>query len=479
MSNQVSAKKANGNADYRLLDDKLNPTKPADIPSRRVWMSWILHTAQIVGYLMRVNLSVAITVMQPEFHWSEDVKQFALSAYYIGYAIGNCIIALLGTRVSPKIQLAGGMMISSILTACLPFIADQYYLFVACRIVIGIFGATVSPGCYAMMAKWAPPEERGSLLAIVVSGNCMGTCLSFFVAGYLSHLWWPSVFYVFAAVGVLWSAFFWICAFDTPAQSWFVSNEEAEYIEEALAAKQKLAADVEKATSKGEPTEEEEEDKYFLLKILFSSHIPWVLLINQVAGNWNQYTLLSELPTFFVHRFGVDVKKAGMVSVFPFFLLFWVTIGAGVFCDNLIKKYGYKTIRVRKFAQILGLVGCSAMLLLSNSFKNLLVTVAVMTFGISFYGFKQSGHPPNMLDVFPASCVGSFYAVANIVGTLGGILSPIIIGKILGDDIESLTDDEMQFRWTKVFLVNLGIAAFASSLFTIFGTTKKLSLKKK
>jgi len=52
-----------------------------------------------------------------------------------------------------------------------------------------------------------------------------------------SSIGWPSIFYVFGAVGILWAVLWFFLAADRPGTHKFISKEEQAYIETNLGSK--------------------------------------------------------------------------------------------------------------------------------------------------------------------------------------------------------------------------------------------------
>ena len=59
-------------------------------------------------YMMRVNLSVAIAPMSAQFGWSNATKGFVLSAFFIGYVVGQVpgghLASLYGRCMEGKVE---------------------------------------------------------------------------------------------------------------------------------------------------------------------------------------------------------------------------------------------------------------------------------------------------------------------------------------------------------------------------------------
>jgi ACS family sodium-dependent inorganic phosphate cotransporter-like MFS transporter 5 len=91
---------------------------------------------------------------------------------------------------------------------------------------------------HALLARWAPPLERSKLGAFVYAGTQIGTVLAMPLSGYLISTdilgGWPSVFYVFGVMGIVWFVFWSIYVFDSPANHPRIEPRELSYIQHSI-----------------------------------------------------------------------------------------------------------------------------------------------------------------------------------------------------------------------------------------------------
>ena len=73
----------------------------------------------------------------------------------------------------------------------------------------------------------------------ICTGAQLGTVIAMPVCGALasSSIGWPSIFYIFGAVGILWVVLWFFLGADRPGTHKFISNEEKAYIETNLGSK--------------------------------------------------------------------------------------------------------------------------------------------------------------------------------------------------------------------------------------------------
>ena len=83
------------------------------------------------------------------------------------------------------------------------------------------------------VCRWVPVKERSRSLALVYSGMYTGSIFGLALSPHMVEvLSWPSVFYIFGAVGIVWYFIWQSQAASSPAADPAISAEERSYIEE-------------------------------------------------------------------------------------------------------------------------------------------------------------------------------------------------------------------------------------------------------
>jgi ACS family sodium-dependent inorganic phosphate cotransporter len=129
-----------------------------------------------------------------------------------------------------------GIGVPALLTLMTPWCAKRsVYLLLTIRIIEGVFEGVTYPCIYAMWSKWSPPLERTMLATLAFSGCYVGILVSMTASAYLATvLGWPSIFYFFGGVGLVWFVIWWIFVAESPAEDPRILKEELEYIRNSL-----------------------------------------------------------------------------------------------------------------------------------------------------------------------------------------------------------------------------------------------------
>lgn len=221
------------------------------------------------AYVMRTNMSVAIVAMvnhtaldveaelvddecpetdygtgsnshqDGEFLWTTSTQGYILSSFFYGYVITQIPFGILSKRFGALRFLGYGMLLNSVFAFLVP-IAAKWGIgwLIVVRFIQGLGEGPIVPCTHALLAKWIPPNERSRMGAAVYAGAQFGTIVSMPLSGILSEVsfagGWPSIFYVFGLVGVIWSVFFIWLVHEDPSVHPTIDEKEKKYIMTSL-----------------------------------------------------------------------------------------------------------------------------------------------------------------------------------------------------------------------------------------------------
>ncbi|ODN03400.1 putative inorganic phosphate cotransporter [Orchesella cincta] len=183
---------------------------------------------------------------QGEFHWNLAEQGVILGSFFWGYVLTQFPGGLLATKYGGKWTLGLGLFVTAIFAILTPMLARTHiYLLVLARVIQGLGEGVTTPAMHAIIAAWAPPEERSMMGSIVYAGAQFGTAVTMVVSGYLIHagVWggWPSVFYFIGAFSLLWFILWTMFMYDTPASHPRISDEELMYIQKSSSSRKETS----------------------------------------------------------------------------------------------------------------------------------------------------------------------------------------------------------------------------------------------
>lgn len=430
-----------------------------------------------VEYSLRVNLSIAIVAMagttktsgsgnssgdvcpvkgnatdgedqniEGEFDWDEPTQGLILGAFFYGYTCTN----LLGGRASEylggRLVLGLGAVLSSCIALLSPLCArTSTGLFVASRVAMGIAQGVSLPAVNSIMATWFPPEEKAKINPLVYGGMQVGTVISLPVSGWLISVGflggWPSVFYVFGALGIVWGIPWFLLTHDRPEKHPRISQAELSYIQGH------------------QETVKKAEVVSISWREIATSGPMWACIFMMTGGSFGFYTLLTELPTYLANIQHFDMNSSGILSALPYLILWVFGILWGILMDKLFSK-GVLSIRaVRRLSTAVAHY-LPAIALLALCFVNCDSTLAMvmLCMALGFSGASYSGNALSEQDIAP-NLAGTLLGITNTFGSATGFLAPATVGAITSGNQESLA------AWRLVFIITALIYVVTCTLY--------------
>ncbi|MHC4489730.1 MAG: MFS transporter, partial [Planctomycetota bacterium] len=161
-----------------------------------------------VFYFCRVNLPMAIPLMQEELGYSKTALGTIASALFIMYGIGKFINGIMADRANPRYFMAFGLLLSAtvnltfgILGILLSNIAlSSIGMTIALMILVllwginGWFQAMGFPPGARLLSHWYSPSEYGRIWGIYGCSHQVGAATIYIISGYLLKIGWQYVF---------------------------------------------------------------------------------------------------------------------------------------------------------------------------------------------------------------------------------------------------------------------------------------------
>nr|CAB3266122.1 sialin [Phallusia mammillata] len=425
-------------------------------------------------YALRVNLSVAILSMVNasyqvvnhtakdacpasshhrnmtggEFNWDAHDKGLVLGAFFYGYITTQLPGGYLAGKFGGKWLFGCGVMCTAVLTLLTPIAARySFHLLIAVRIIEGIGEGVTFPAMHSMWGQWAPPLERSMLVSLTYAGCHLGTVIAQPVSGVLcasSFLGgWPSVFYIFGTLALVWCIVWFLLAANTPAEHPRISKKELEYIQNSI-----------------EPRCNDLPVPW--LEIATSKEV-WAISIAHFCNNWGFYTLLTCLPLYLKEVLQFDITQDGFISALPY-LVMWVSINlSGLLADTLREKGVFTTTQTRKICNSIAFIGPAIFLVVAGYVGcDQIAAVSCICLATAFNGFSFPGFNTNHIDI-ASRYSGILMGITNSWATIPGFVTPIVVG--------ALTEtNPSRTQWLYVFYIAAGVYVVGTVLYVILGS---------
>ncbi|KAL6448305.1 hypothetical protein ACFW04_000334 [Cataglyphis niger] len=240
---------------------------------------------------------------------------------------------------------------------------------------------------------------------------------------------WPSIFYVFGAIGTIWCIAFLLWVYEDPEQHPSISEEEKKYILSSLWGSAGISS------SPPVPW-----------KSIVTSLPFWAILMAHMGQNYGYETLMTQLPTFMKQILHFSIKNNGAFSSLPYLAMWLFSIFISHVADWMISSGKYSHTVTRKIINSIGQYA-PAVALIAASYTgcNPSATIAIITVGVGLNGAIYSGFKVNHLDISPRFA-GLLMSFTNCIANLAGLLAPITVGLIIDDS-------PTQAKWRIVFII--------------------------
>jgi sugar phosphate permease len=385
-----------------------------DKPTKSRWYVLVMVSLMyLVTYMDRVNIAAAAPLIRQEFGFDKIAMGVIFSMFTWGYALFQVPGGWLGDRYGPRSILASIVTYWSIMTAATAH-AVGLISFSIVRFLFGVGEAGAFPTATRSMQMWFTRAERGIAQGITHSASRLGAAISPPIVVAIMAAWgWRAVFYVFGAVGALWSLLWYIMYRNMPEGNKGTNKAELAHIRGL-----------------------DEQGNIKQLNIQKKPTVPWSVLLkhpNMWAIMFAYFTyvyclwiFLSWLPSYLHDYRGFTLVKMGIFASLPLFAgVVGDTVG-GLATDKLLAKTG-KTKLARRLVAIAGMLGTVAFILPAAITTNAYTAVFCLTGAMFFLECTIGPSWAVPMDV-GGEYSGTVSGMMNMAGNIGGALSPTVFG---------------------------------------------------
>jgi ACS family D-galactonate transporter-like MFS transporter len=378
-------------------------TKLRESP-QRWWLMVLLVTGMIFCYGQRGALSIAAPFMIRELQLSTAAMGVLLSAFFWSYSFMQVPAGWLVDRLGVRKSYAAGFALWSIASALTGF-AGRLSSLVALRVLLGIGQASAFPASARAVSNWFRDRERGTVTGGYLTGVRLGQALVSAAGTFLLAA--KGFRYFFLVVGIVplvWLPPWWI----------FLRRREALETE---------AAGTHGQFSSGSQI------CFAQVLALFRHRSVIGIFLGFFAYDYVWYVYVNWLPSYLVMERGFTTREMAVYSSVPYVAMSVVVLASGFLSDMLV-RYGYREIRVRKALIVAGLAA-ACLIVPAGLVEDKMTAVWLLSVSLSGLGIAT----PNTWTLTQAVCsrslVGTVSGIQNFGGNLGGILAPVLTGLIV------------------------------------------------
>jgi ACS family glucarate transporter-like MFS transporter len=376
-----------------------------------------------INYADRATFSIAGTQASGELGLSPVQTGFILSAFAWAYVLAQIPGGALLDRFGTKRIYAGAIALWSVMTAMqgfvgwFPIISAVATLFVL-RFLVGLAEAPSFPGNARLVAAWFPGPERGTASAIFNSAQYFSLVAFAPLMGWLAHSFgWRSVFWAMGLLGIL-AALVFLRYIHSPVRHPAINQAELDHIEAGggLVRMEEAKAGPRTFTWPN-------------VRRLLANRMMLGIYLGQYCINVLTYFFVTWFPIYLVKERGLNIMEAGFAAAAPAMCGFVGGLVGGFASDAILKRTGNLDL-ARKGPLVAGMLLATAIIACvwveAEWLVIVLMAVAFFGKGVASLGWAV------MADVAPKQLAGLSGGVFNMFGNIAGIVTPIVVGFIVG-----------------------------------------------
>ena len=392
-------------------------------------MCAMLFFATTVNYMDRQVLSLTFKeFIQPEFHWTDSDYGTITGVFSIAYAI-FCLFAgkfidwmgtkkgylwaivvwslgavmhagcgwvteqVVGLESKAALLEATGTIVSTISMV-------SVYLFLFCRLVLGLGEAGNFPAAIKVTAEYFPKKDRAFATALFNAGASVGALAAPATIPLLAKsLGWEMAFIIIGALGFIWAGI-WIFVYDKPEESAHVNEAELEYIHQ---------------DEKDAPKQDVKEEKQMSFAEAFKHKQTWSFAFGKFMTDGVWWFFLFWAPAYFQDQFGIKASDPQGIALI--FTLYAIVTVVSLFGGYLPKIFVERAMLIFAFFPIFALFAQP----LGGIYGPWAVAIIIGIVGAAHQSWSANIFSTTG-DMFPKSAVATITGIGAMAGGVGSFL---------------------------------------------------------
>lgn len=359
----------------------------------------LISVGTMINYLDRTVLGIAAPSLTVDLQISPEVMGIVFSAFSWSYAAsqipGGWVLDRLGNRLTYFFSVTFWSLFT-----LLQGVATGLYSLLFYRLGLGASEAPCFPVNGRIVATWFRARERARATAVYTVGEYLGlACFGPMLFWVTARFGWRPMFFIVGGAGIAFGLVW-----------WFLYREPEEH----------------KAAAKSAAGERV---TWAQVRQLLGFRQIWGASLGQFGGNSTLVFFLTWFPTYLATERQMDWIQAGFYAILPFLAAACGVMFGGFGSDYLLKRTGSANL-ARKLPIIVGLLGASTIIAANYVDSNQLV-IAILSLAFFCQGMTGLGWTV-ISDVAPLKMLGLTGGIFNFSANLAGIVTPIVIGAIIG-----------------------------------------------
>jgi len=441
-----------------------------------------------VAYLSRNCLSVFVLDdnFQSQMQASKEELGWAMSSFFLAYAVGQIPAGWLGHRFGSRRMLTVFAAMWSVSTALMG-LASGLVMLCLVQAAMGLAQAGVFPNAARSITDWVPVERKalacGLMAACMSVGGAIATGLTGWLAGHDVH--WRAIAGMYSIPGLLWAAWFWTWFRDRPEDHPGVNHAERKLIrpdDDGLPARSpprppgtRTPASEEPqpsspALAAGNSVEPAPPEPVPWMRLLTSWPL-WLINGQQFFRAAGYVFFATWFPTYLKETRDVTIVNAGLLGSLPLLAVVAGSSLGGGLTDWLLSRTGSRRIS-RQLTAVVCLTVCG---LLNAATVSAATTTAAMTLFVAASFFAAVAGPcgyAQTMDVAGRQ-VPVVFGMMNMVGNFGAAAcAPVVAWYVKADG--SGWSIPIHGSWESVPFLFMGIYFAAATCWALLDPSARI-----
>lgn len=393
----------------------------------------LLSAFSLVGYVLRMNISVAAPLMMTTLHLDKIQMGQVFSAFMVGYALFQIPWGVSGDRLGSGRTLTWAAVVWAITTLLtgivpgwlVPVGTASLFALILVRFLLGVGQAAAYPLSSRAIVSWMPAARRATSFAALIVGMAAGSAFTPpLVSWAMVRLGWRASFYICAALAIG-LAFAW---------------HRVSHAQPHAAGAPEGAAE---ASGGG---------FWSSLTVLRDRNVVWVSL-SYFFDSYVLFVFVFWLFLYLVEERRMSVMASGLYGALPFIAGLILTPLAGLACDALAQRWAHGWGR-RSIAMV-SLALSALFLLVGVNVQSPVAAISGLSLAVGFLLCTETAYWSTSMDV-GGTRAGTAGGVMNMAGNLGGVVSTALVPVLIA-----------HFGWPFAFQSAAVFAAIAALLWML------------
>ncbi len=360
----------------------------------------LLFSSTAINYLDRQALSVLFPKLRADLGLTSTdygvITMVFMLAYTVAQLGAGVVIDKIGVRRSFSI-----FVVSWSLSALAHALVRGAVSLGVFRCLLALSEAGNWPAGTKAVARWFPPQRRGTAMAVFDSGAALGAVLAPPLIAFLaSYFGWRIAFVGTALIGFVWWLV-WLKVYREPEQHPWLSEDDRKTVLAEVGAAPKQSAAFGSA-----------------LREIIGARTVWGMLVTRLLATPVWWFYVFWLPDYLGKARGFSLKDIGIYGWIPYLTVDFGKVFGGVMSDWLLRR-GFGSAVARKSVMVCGGLMMSAGLMVVGAPTPIIAItwVCVATFG---FGMWSANIYALHADIFPARTLATAVGLTGTGSSLGG-----------------------------------------------------------